>query len=1013
MSKNTHRWRIGAGILLTLLVYAQGAFAQPDREEMMRRMERFRRSRGGEPSSTPEPQQKPAEEKKEEQKKEEKPAEAPKDAGPKPVTRPNSPSTTPKLDEQKLAVDEKQMVTFNFEGAPWSFVLDELARVSHMNLDWQELPGDFLNLRNPRAYSLDEARDAINQHLLARGYTILSNGVTLSVVNLEKLNPSAVPRISPDELDQRSPHEFVKVSFPLEWMLAETAVEEFKPMMSPKGKLTALKSTNRLEAIDAVINLREVRTLLAEEEGPGGRKLVEEIALMHTRAKDIQEQLEVFLGIKKEAPMAMPKNSQEQQMAMQMMQQMQQMRQQQQQQQQQQAGKTDNGKPKGEVHFSVNPRRNSILVQAPPDQMVIIRQTIKYLDVPSERPSLLSNSNLMQSYRLATVDPAILISTLESVGDLSPDTRLELDKTNRAIIAYASPVDQYKIRAVVERLDGTDRSLHVVKLRRLEADQVAGTIQKLLVGEQENSSQSRRRSYGYWGDYGRSSDSEEKKTGEFRVDADLNANRLLLWANDVEYQEVMKFLAELGEIPPQGGNSETLRVLDVESEDELLEQIRRAWPSLGPNQLIIEPSKKKPADNSKEAPKKDQLEDKSREPLLPSRGTTTAVDRQRLQFASFLQEGSADEPSAGETPAKSDEKPAAVESNEPPRKNAASDDADEAPPARRRPDEPQAEPAATPPPISITRGADGRLIISSQDTRALDRLEELVARMAPPRKDYEVFRLTYASAYWVRLNLEDFFKEEDKDNKNSRRGYFFWDYYGDQGSSNDTSLRLSKRRPLKFIDDVDSNTILVQGADTNQLKTIGELIHLYDQPEPSNSKMVRKTQIFQIRHSKAKVIADAVKDVFRDLLSANDKALEKQNDGKGARAERAYIYDFGDDGSKDINQGRFKGLLSIGIDEVSNILVVSAPENLMENVTFIIDELDRAAEPQAATFQVLKIDRNSNADEIQKKLAEILGRGVRNAQPQQPQQPQPPNGPPQNNRQFNGRGRNRDSSNDN
>ena len=33
----------------------------------------------------------------------------------------------------------------------------------------------------------------------------------------------------------------------------EQAVEELKPMMSPNGKLTALKSTNRLEAMDAVI----------------------------------------------------------------------------------------------------------------------------------------------------------------------------------------------------------------------------------------------------------------------------------------------------------------------------------------------------------------------------------------------------------------------------------------------------------------------------------------------------------------------------------------------------------------------------------------------------------------------------------------------------------------------------------------------------------------------------------------------------------------------------------------
>ena len=92
-------------------------------------------------------------------------------------------------------------------------------------------------------------------------------------------------------------------------------------------------------------------------------------------------------------------------------------------------------------------------------------------------------------------------------------------------------------------------------------------------------------------------------------------------------------------------------------------------------------------------------------------------------------------------------------------------------------------------------------------------------------------------------------------------------------SSEGDSRRLSKRRPLRFISDIDTNTILVQGADPDQLKTIEELIELYDVPEPVNSQKARVTKLFTIKYSKASTVATVIKDAYRDLLSTNDRAL--------------------------------------------------------------------------------------------------------------------------------------------
>ncbi len=82
----------------------------------------------------------------------------------------------------------------------------------------------------------------------------------------------------------------------------------------------------------------------------------------------------------------------------------------------------------------------------------------------------------MQVYRLAGIDPEPVVKTLMEIGNLDPATRLEVDKKNSAIIAYASLADHVTIRAVVDKLSGSERKFEVIRLRRLAADYVAGTI---------------------------------------------------------------------------------------------------------------------------------------------------------------------------------------------------------------------------------------------------------------------------------------------------------------------------------------------------------------------------------------------------------------------------------------------------------------------------------------------------------------------------------------------------------
>ena len=150
------------------------------------------------------------------------------------------------------------------------------------------------------------------------------------------------------------------------------------------------------------------------------------------------------------------------------------------------------------------------------------------------------------------------------------------------------------------------------------------------------------------------------------------------------------------------------------------------------------------------------------------------------------------------------------------------------------------------------------------------------------------------------------------------------------------------------------------------------------------------------------MIAAALKEVYRDLLSENDKALQegKGNKKEDRPAERSYTYidGGGSEGEDQEEPIKFKGLLSIGVDETSNILIISATEGLLNNVSQIIDQLDQAAQPNSS-FRVVQIKTHVNLNDLQKKLQNMLALKP----PQQQQKNQNGNRQPQNGNNSNGK----------
>ena len=511
------------------------------------------------------------------------------------------------------------------------------------------------------------------------------------------------------------------------------------------------------------------------------------------------------------------------------------------------------------------------------------------------------------------------------------------------------------VQSLVEKLDGSPRNFEVIALRRLRADEVAGSIQFMLSPEEKKETQRSR--WSYYDSYGSNSQETTRKDERpFRVDADVENNRLLVWANEVELAEVQGLLAKMGEIPSDQTNPESTRTLEFgspEEADRMLKQLRQLWPNVAPNELLTPeaapatvPKPKTPV--KVETPPSDASHRSRRTPARFSQLETVLADEE---------DEAPTEPQPRRHPLAEDE-PAIAEA---PSENL-----------------PTATTAGIPP-IAMYRLPDGRVIIGSADTRALDQLELLVRDLRPKNPDFQVFHLKNSNtwAYGLELNLKDFFETEEDDKT-------ILDWYGDVVSTKDkTPSRLSKRRKLKIISDAESRTILVQNATAEQLATIEKLIEVYDLPESNDPRAIRVTRIFGLKYSQASVISDTVKAVYRDLLSSSDPALQPKGDDKQPPQSQgpSTSYIFGRSNSDTTKKDepketpiRFKGLLSIGVDEISNSLVVSSASGLMDDIGQLIEALDEAAKP-STKLEVMQLNSRVDAASIQEKLSGLLGAG--------------------------------------
>jgi type II secretory pathway component GspD/PulD (secretin) len=857
------------------------------------------------------------------------PASAPAPVAPA-TDRTAAPSNSPQPTKVEGASTDPtpKKVRLDFEGQQWLPVLEWLAKTRNLNLDWQQLPQGTLNLASTNEYSVEEAEDLINMQLLARGFTLLERGGVLRVAPLKDLDVTLVSRVDAAELDTLPRHKFVRVTFPLNWMIADEAASEFKPLISPYGQLFPMASSNRLEAMDAVVNLRELQRLLTRAEADEGRReRVAEFRLKHRKADDVAVKVRQLLGLPADVtPTATSQNELDIATAK----------------FRSEAVKTLGEaaqpllKDKAEVRLVVSDKENSILVNGRPDKIEIARQAIEALDKP-EPPSESSWEafNKVKTYAVDGFDPAAITQVMQALqdrGNINKTTRIQYEATNNRLVVIGSPEDQLTIANIIESFGTERRRADVLPLGQIDAQYATKAIQLVLKNPARPASAP-----------GLASE------GQFQIEPDSTHNRLLLWATPAESAEVREFLARLGESSASVQSATPMHVVPLRGAkaEDVVQRLERVWKEISDAPLLVESGQKQAA----------PLES----PVVAPAAATTPVAAAPASAPPIAAPQIAAPPIAAPAIAAP---PVVVPAAPPAQVTPAAQPDPKAKPMSDRtairpavllvaqqlpvtPEAPTPQPASAPDaavasaknasPVRVIVDEEGELMIVSRDAAAAEAARQFVEQIVPPAADVQIITLKHAQAAVVKTQLDALLIHT---------------------RATDYSA-LNSKESLAIEADSRTNRLIIQHATPRQMQLIEKTVPLLDQPEQGDDRLVRQQRVYRAERKLASEIALVLKDVFRDLLSTSDKVFDARTSNRPFGYTSAM--------AATSKSPEYQGLLSIGVDEAGNMLVVSAPAYLMDEVMNVAKLVDTSSSTDSVV--VVPVSRAARA-----KLGEALGR---------------------------------------
>ncbi|NQU24931.1 MAG: hypothetical protein HQ567_26910 [Candidatus Nealsonbacteria bacterium] len=877
------------------------------------------------------------------------------------------------------AADGKPVtLQFNFNHQPWKTVIEWFAERAGLSLVTEAYPQGTLNYIDDREYTPVEALDVINSVLLTRGYALVRRRKALMLINLDDgLPPNLIDHITPEELDDRGEYELVAVLFNLNRMTAEEAETEINKLIGPQGAVVPLPKSRQIMVTETGGRLRAILSVITRVEDPLalGENKLRSFELEYAMAEDAMSILRQLLNIPAD----------------------------------------ENATDDGSLRFAMDPLGNRLLVTGKPEMLTRVEEMLKTIDVAG--PGQAEEGGIAESpqlvvYTVAPADPEAVLSVLQTMLAGLSDVNLAVDSKTGNLTARARPEQQLTIKATVDAIKGdARRQIDVIQLYTVDPQAAVLAINTL---------------------FGVSSEEDGGNANAPQIDADPISGQLLIRATAEEIAQMRELLEKMGEDFSEEGRDEGNRPyrmvpLTGRAARSALEQVQEMWPAMRRNRIrIVTPGAMVPSmrsggfnemkkpDVPAPAPSAPVVEPPVVEPPVveppvveppvveppvvepptppaaPSRTSPTMLsagmfrDAQILLASHTIAQAPSSEPSPVTPSTPIAEPPSA------PNEDVAEDpiSADPVPPVD-----------ANDLPTIVVAIQSGGLMIACEDTEALDEFENLLNFFAgntgASGPDMTIFYLKHTKAAVAAEILDQVFgggtlSSGGAGGGGGLMGGLASAALGDAGGGLLGSLMglgggggtISASGTLRITPDTRLNALIVQ-ANPIDLQMIEELLVKIDEAGPPDEILaVPRAKLVTLVNTRADEIASILQEVYRDRV-----ATANSSGGQGGRPSPQDLMQIlrggGSRGGRSGGGGATEQVqkMSMSVDVRTNSLIVAAPEPLLEEVTDLIAQLDRAALERSGEITRVIPLRRAGSDAVQQALSVLGGESIRTSSP--------------------------------
>ncbi|MBB76504.1 MAG: hypothetical protein CMJ75_18525, partial [Planctomycetaceae bacterium] len=855
--------------------------------------------------------------------------------------------------DDRVADDDGEIrLRFSFDRAPWESVLEWLTEEAGLSMHVDEIPPGSLTYSDDRFFSPDEAIDRINRFLIRTGYTLIRSANLVSVISLDderraQLLDVLAEYVTLDELDQRGEFEVVKCLFPLVKLDPAEVATEISSMTVLSTPI-ALPKSKQLLITETAGKLRRIRDIIQSVENPAaGSEPVRRFELKHATSEEVLAAARPLVGLGEDTNVG------------------------------------------DDINISTDAIGRQIFVTGSASKLDIMKRVIDMLDV---EPNKADATAKRETPELRT--HVIRSGNLDTVYDVlqtilaGQDIRLAPDASTNKVIALATPSIHTQIQNTIAILEGEAVAFEVIELKSVDPQYVILLLNQMF-GIKATTE-------------GASNESETANPDAPKIDADPISGRLYVRARPSQIEEIRAIVARLR--ATSDVSQSRVRMLPYQGSQALqaLNIAKQFWP--GENEVLMiapadanVPRVRQVEINPSNAPLEldlrggrqgngDAPEAGRTEPNAPSDATETDRREKELPDAGAAAGDRSDKTATVTAPTDQPTFKLAsqikVALQEDGRQGVSSDE-----PARSR---------EKPAPIRVQLTPQG-ILIQSDDPAALDRFEEHLKTIAGPAntavasQQLAVFYLKFARAESANRLLGEMLGGTTSSLSaaggslvgsvtSNLMGGLLGGFLGSSGSgSTSTDASVVTVGTATIIPDVRLNRLIVQGTSSDILQ-IEQHLRIIDQENSMTEVQTQgKPRMIQLVYTTAAEAATVVKEAYASRIQGGQS---QQGRGGGDPREammRAFMGGRGGRGSRGGGQqAAEEPKMTIAVDERSNSLIVTAPEQLFREVEELVHLIDQKGAQPTEAFQV-KTLMYSKPDYVKSALSAILGDQVQTA----------------------------------